>query len=577
MQVFRHLVVVGVGVVFALSYGELGSAQTESSSPSPSGQSSQTPPPPSTSSPLPPDSATPTPAPPEQVEPGTPSVEPPTNIPTTGSSSSAPDFLNPNPNPLQFPTKPEEVRIQAVQPITLEQAIELARRNNRTLEQATLQVERSRAALREQQAQWYPNIDLQTSLTRQKNEQVQQQLFSQSNELESNRSTALSGTVQISYDVFTFGLRAAQIRVAERQLRSDELALETTLEQLALDVSNDYYDLQQADESVRINEAAVRNAEVSLRDTQAQERAGLGTRFDVLQAQVELANAVQNLTNARTDRLVARRQLAQRLSLAQSVDVVAADPVQVAGTWNLPLEDSIVLAFKNRAELEQQLVQRELNQQQRRAALASVKPNISLTAQYNVRDTFDDDTNIAESYSLAAGVQWRVFDGGAARARARQEEADIAVTESRFADQRNQVRFDVEQAYTSLLSNRENIDTASAALEQARESLRLARLRFQAGVGTQSQVIDAEAALTRAEGNRIQAIIGYNRSLATLRRAVSNLAPYTRPTAGIPDPEGASPQTRQPNSKGSSAATNRSSSSRNLTSTNRSGRPSTTR
>jgi outer membrane protein TolC len=577
MQVFRHLVVVSVGVLFALSCGETGSAQTESSSPSLSNQSSQTPPPPSTSSPLPPDSATPSPVtPPESVEPGPTPVEPPVSIPETGSSGPAPDSLNPNPNPLQFPTKPEEVRIQAVQPITLEQAIELARRNNRLLEQTQLQVDRSRATLREQQAQWYPNVDLQTTLTRQKNEQVTQQFLTQSNELEADRSTALSGTVQVSYDVFTFGLRAAQIRAAERQLRSDELELEATLEQLALDVSNDYFDLQQADETVRINEAAVRNAEVSLRDTQAQERAGLGTRFDVLQAQVELANAVQNLTNARTDRLVARRQLAQRLSLAQSVDVVAADPVQIAGTWNLPLEDSIVLAFKNRAELEQQLVQRELNQQQRRAALASVKPNISLTAQYNVRDTFDDDTDIAETYSIAAGLQWRLFDGGAARARARQEEADIAISESRFADQRNQIRLDVEQAYTSLLSNRENIDTASAALEQARESLRLARLRFQAGVGTQSQVIDAEAALTRAEGNRIQAIIGYNRSLATLRRAVSNLAPYTPPAASVPTPAGDTPQTRQPNAPRASTA-NRSSSKRGLPSTSRSSKPSTTR
>ena len=57
----------------------------------------------------------------------------------------------------------------------------------------------------------------------------------------------------------------------------------------------------------------------------------------------------------------------------------------------------------------------------------------------------------------------------------------------------------------------------------ARESLRLARLRFQAGVGIQSDVITAQADLTQAEGNRVTAILDYNRALISMQRAVSNL------------------------------------------------------
>jgi Outer membrane protein len=74
-----------------------------------------------------------------------------------------------------------------------------------------------------------------------------------------------------------------------------------------------------------------------------------------------------------------------------------------------------------------------------------------------------------------------------------------------------------------LNANAENIQTASFALEQAQESLRLARLRFQAGVGTQSDVITQQTELTRARGNRLRAILDYNRALASLQRAVSNL------------------------------------------------------
>lgn len=338
-------------------------------------------------------------------------------------------------------------------------------------------------------------------------------------------SAALNGTAQLSYDVYTAGERSGRIRAAEEQARFDQLDVERIAQQLRLDVSNDYFNLQAADELTRINRAAVTNAEASLRDAQALEQAGVGTRFDVLRSQVQLANATQDLTNALSQQQTSRRQLAQRLSINQSVNISAADPVEIAGLWNPTLEESIVLALQNRAELEQQLARRNISESQRRIALSQNRPRVSLITSYNVLDSFDDDTSLADGYSLGARFSLNVFDGGAARARARQEEANIAIAETNFADVRNQIRFEVEQAYADLLSNLENIQTASVALEQAREALRLARLRFQAGVGTQTDVINAENDLTNAEGNRVTAILDYNRALASLQRAISTGQP----------------------------------------------------
>jgi outer membrane protein TolC len=143
-----------------------------------------------------------------------------------------------------------------------------------------------------------------------------------------------------------------------------------------------------------------------------------------------------------------------------------------------------------------------------------------------VSDVLNQDlpgqTELRDQYSFGAQLQWTLFDGGAARAAARQEEINTAIAETQFADTRNQVRFAVEQAYYTLQANYENISTANLALEQARESLRLARLRFQAGVGTQSDVLRSQTELTRAETNLVGAILGYNRSLVSLRRAISN-------------------------------------------------------
>ena len=451
----------------------------------------------------------------------------------------APSKLNPSPNPLQFPTKPEEVRLEAAEGISLQQALELARRNNRQLQVALLTLERSRANVREAQAEDYPTLSIQGGLNsrgsnvfndvnssvgstnNQLNQSVNQS--SSSNNISSGGSSiGLSGTVQLSYNVYTAGARTARIRAAEEQLRFDQLDLERLTEQLRLEVSNDYYDLQQADEQVRINRAAVTNAEASLRDAQALEQAGVGTRFDVLRSQVQLANANQNLTNALSQQQVSRRQLVNRLSLAQVANAIASDPVEIAGVWNLALEDSIIQAFQNRAELQQQLVQRNISEQNRRLALASIKPTVAVSSNYNISDTFNDDASFGDDYSLGANVNWNLYDGGAAKASARAQEANIAIAETNFADTRNQVRFEVEEAYSNLQSNLANIQTASVALEQAREALRLARLRFQAGVGTQTDVISAENDLTQAEGNRVTAILDYNRALASLTRAISS-------------------------------------------------------
>lgn len=486
------------------------------------------------STPLPPsNSPTSFPQPPA----ATPAPGTPVPTPTTSKSdpTPAPAYLNSPANPLLFPTRPDEVRLAGTQLISLLQAIELAERNNRDLQVSRLQLESSRSALREAQANLYPTVGIQSSLARSQSasgdissrlqaQSPQSQLFGASG-AGNPPSTSLTGTVQLSYSIFASGLNSARRRAAERQVRAAELTVEQTREQLRLDTTNDYYNLQSANEQVRINQAAVINAQRSLSDTLAQERAGLGTRFDVLRSQVNLANAQQQLTNAIATQGINRRQLASRLSLPESINVSTSDPVQPAGTWTLPIEDTIVLAYKNRAELEAQLVQREVSEQQRRAALATLGPTVNAVASYNLLKNFETALSApGGGYSVGLQAQWNFFDGGAAQARAAQQERNKEIAETRFAQSRNTVRFQVEQAYINLQSNRANIDTTTTALSQAAEALRLARLRFQAGVGTQTDVINAETDLTRAEGNRVSAIIGYNLSLAQLQRAVSNIA-----------------------------------------------------
>ncbi|MGQ4645810.1 TolC family protein [Lyngbya aestuarii] len=470
--------------------------------------------------------------------------ETPTNLPTsqqpTLTTPTTPelDFLNPSPNPLTRPNQPEQVDVETVQPITLQQALALARRNSQELQEAVLNLQRQELQLREALAARFPTASLSADLTRsdsanaELNGELQQQ---QENELaqQQNRppqdidpdtvSTSANASLQLSYSLYTSGRRPAQIRAAEEGVNLQQLELERVTEQLRLDVAEAYYNLQQADAQVDIFQAAVASSGQNLRDAQLLEQAGLGTRFEVLQQEVQLADDRQNLISAISSQRIARRTLVELLNLAPDVEVSAADPIQKAGEWQLTLPQSIVLALQNRAELQQQLVQRNINQQQRRIALADVRPQVDLIASYDVIDVFDDGVGLTDGVALQARLRWNFFDGGAARARSRQSEVDVAINETTFANARDQIRLQVERSFFQLNSNEENIATTSVAVQQAEESLRLARLRFQAGVGTQTDVINQQSALTRARSSQLTAIVEYNRALAQLQRFISNL------------------------------------------------------
>ena len=457
--------------------------------------------------------------------------------------------LNPSKNLLSLPTKPEEVNTPTQTPITLEKAIALALKNNKEIQSGKLQVESDTAALREAKADLYPTLDLDggfdygneaflESLSDDTIDDSVDELIAENPNLSEAEartiiedeysdydvaSAEISANLALSYDIYDGGFRGANIRSAAKTLRLSQLDLEALTEQAVYETARDYYSLQNNDALVEIQAAAVIDARQTLNDARLLEEAGTGTKFDVFSAEVALAQAMQALTSAQEDRNIARRQLAETLSIAHDSDLATADPIEVIDTWKLSLPESIVLAFKNRAELEQFFLQKDISAEQRQIALSAARPTISAAASYGIDDDFKDSYDASDPYTMGLSLQWRLFDGGAAKAGARQAEKDIEIAETQFANQRNQIRFAVEQAYFGLESNLKNMTTATQEVDLAEESLRLARLRFNAGVGTQTEVIDAQTDLSTARGNLLTSIIDYNQSYVELKRQISNV------------------------------------------------------
>lgn len=436
-----------------------------------------------------------------------------------------PTELLADPNPLSVPTLESEVMLQEgdERTISIEEAIELAYFNNQDFQVSLLELEQAEATLAEARAAFSPVVTTAADLTAQESDSTQTVFGTVGDD---GIDTTLNASVGVRYDLFTSGQRAATLRAAQEQVRLSELEVDRRREELRLDTTSLYYDLQESGEQIRINQSFVEEAQRNQRDNELRRQAGVGTRFDVLRADVQLANAQQDLIQSQAQQRIARRNLARLLNFPSTLNINAT-PVPAPDNWestyerwSLTLEDSILLAFQGRVELEQQLAQREISTQQARAARAANGPQVSLFANYSWSDLLDDSS---DTYNFGAQFNMVLADGGAARARARQQEANADIAEERFSEVLDQVRFEVEQAYFTLRSNEENVRTARTAITQATTALELANLRLDAGVGTQLDVLTAQSELTQAEGNWVSAALGYNRALASLQRAVSNL------------------------------------------------------
>jgi outer membrane protein TolC len=426
--------------------------------------------------------------------------------------------------PLVVPTTASQVKIERNQPITLKEALEISDRNSPTIAAARIEVERVKAQLDEQVAARNPTVNAQADLDYINSAQSQASGILLPFGLRSSPiSKTLSSSVGINYNIYTSGRVDASIRAAENSLRASEANLNRIAQTTRLSVATAYYGAQNADGQVRIREEQVKNNERSLQDTEALERAGVGTKFDVLQSQVELANARQNLSSAKASQATTRRELARQLSYPPNLDLFPADEIKPADDWKPSLEETILLALKNRSELDVQKLQREVARDNAKAALAALGPRVTLSASLDQFDNLNQVGGSGFGYTLAARLNWSLFDGGVANAQANQAEADRALAEVRFTEAGNQARFDVESAYNNLNSRREQIESTTLAVKQANEALRLSRLRLSAGVGTQLEVIRSQDALTQADVNRLDAIVGFNLSLVQLQRAINGL------------------------------------------------------
>ena len=139
--------------------------------------------------------------------------------------------------------------------------------------------------------------------------------------------------------------------------------------------------------------------------------------------------------------------------------------------------------------------------------------------QYLENQFLDDET-----VGMAGiGVQWALFDGGQSRKRAAALDRNRRATEQQRADASSQIELQVRQAYLDIHESRQRVVVTAQAADQADENLRIARERYTAGLGTQTQLLQAETLRVQALRNRDDASLDAGLAQLRLARAVGAL------------------------------------------------------
>jgi outer membrane protein TolC len=422
------------------------------------------------------------------------------------------------------------VRAQAPRPITMVEALTQAAQNNLTLRAAAFEVAIARAQLAQAEGVRSGQLILSASYTR-------------TNEISGSSITIPGGTfpgvpgpttitlqaptpnlfnsaLNYQYPVYTGGRIESQIALARANLKGAEAALERAKQQIVLEVKQAYYQLLLAQAGVDVATRTLASADENLRVARARVAAGTSPRFDEVQAEVNQANARQGLIRSRNAVALAQHGLDAIMGLPLDTLLQPRESMALVAVRG-EVGAFVRRALENRPELAEQQARLAAAQAAIEIARAGGRPALILSGgpTYGNASGASAGGSAVFGWSVTLAATVPLFDGGVTAERVREAEARLAQLRVVEAQLRLAIELEVRRAMLNSTSAAEELAAADKIVEQAAEGLRIANVRFAAGVSTNLEVITAQASLSQAEANRIQALFNVNIARAQLERA----------------------------------------------------------
>lgn len=363
-----------------------------------------------------------------------------------------------------------------------------------------------------------------------------------------------SNSITASLPIFTGGELQGQIGQAKANYRSMLSAEEQAYNEMKETATTGYFNMLNATNMKALRQESVDRLQAHLDNVIAQYNVGIVARADVLRSEVELANAQQNYITASNQYDVAEATLNNIIGTPLGTTLLLKDRLQYE-----PYENDMAYCLAYSEQHRPELKQAEYAVDSAEAALVvarsghmpKVYANASNNWGGNGSDWPGDDD---ENWSVGVTASMNVFDSGVTWSKIHAAQENLAKAKESQRQIKDNVELEVRTDYLNLREAEKRITTTQVAVASAEEDYHIAVVRYQAGVGTNIDVMDAQEALTQAKTNYYQALYNYNTSKAALNTSMGVGVPVPEPRT-FPEPvEDTAAQAADAQSAGTDAA-----------------------
>lgn len=327
-----------------------------------------------------------------------------------------------------------------------------------------------------------------------------------------------SNTISASIPIYTGGKLSGTIDQAKANYKYYLVGEQKAYNDMRETVTNSYYGMLQADNVQNLSRESVNRLEEHLKNVKAQYDVGVVAKVDVLRSEVELADAQQTLIQAENAYHIAEATLNKIVGLPMDTTLKLQDSMQYT-PYDNDMKYCLDYAAEHRPDLEQARQNVEAAKGALKVARSGYMPQVSASASQNWNDTnWPGDEN--GNWSVGVGVSMNIFDTGVTLSKIHGAEADLAKAEESYRDAVDSIMLEVRSTYLNLREAEKRIKTTEVAVAKAEEDYHIAQVRYMAGVGTNTDVLDAQVALTDAQNNYVQSLYDYNTSKTSLETAI---------------------------------------------------------
>ncbi len=400
--------------------------------------------------------------------------------------------------------------------LTLEQCVDIAIKNNPQIHVAEGNFEATEASFVLARSAYFPQISFQASATKSGGTYLVGPI-ARPGEF-NNYAVGFQGQ-QLLFD---FGKTIGRVSSSSDFADASSQDYRAAQQDVVLNTHVAYFGLLQAKRVRDVSIETVKQTEEHLRQAQAFYKVGKNPEFDVVKAEVDVANANVSLITAENGLKIARVQLENALGTKLKENVVLEDNLEVPEETQVELQAALEMAFQTRPEVIASRIRVEANEGLVTSAKAGHLPAISATGGYSWRG-YALDQPLFNSWNVGLTFSIPIFQGWAIAAGVDQASADLKAAKASDEATIQAVVLDVQQQYLTLQESAQRIDASRKLVAQAQEALKLSQGRYNYGAGSPIEITDAQVTLSNARITYIQSLYDFRVSRARLQRAMGSI------------------------------------------------------